>query len=310
MPLLRFVLSLLLCALVTTSAAADDFEDFDRARQAYDAQDYDEAARLFEGLVVGEVPRVRNPTLLIEGRKYLGATYLFLDRPEDAARVFEAMVRQDPDYAIDSLAFPASVVRAFEEVQSRVRRELNAAEEEESRRRDEARRREEQRLAEQLVRVQRLEELASQETVEIQNNRFFATLPFGVGQFQNGHRSFGIALAISESLLLATSITTFAIHQNARAQLEQFNGTTTPVGFDEARWTDTERISRITNQISTFSLIGVALIGIVDAHIRYVPYHRETRSRSLPSDLQSDRRDNDRIRVGLGLGDLSVRVAF
>ena len=72
-----------LMAAFALPAGADELSDFEAARRNYDKQSYAKAAKGFESLVGGVVPRARNPVVRLEARKYLGATYLFLGRDED-----------------------------------------------------------------------------------------------------------------------------------------------------------------------------------------------------------------------------------
>src|SRR5690606_6232925 len=133
-------------------------------------------------------------------RKYLGATLLFLERPVDAAEQFELLLRAEPDYRLDPVAFPAAVLAAFDTVRVRLEVARRAAEEQAEA--DERRRREELRqLQERLSRLEELEDLARVERVELPNSRWLALFPFGVGQFRNGHRKAGIFFATTQGAM-------------------------------------------------------------------------------------------------------------
>src|SRR5690606_28215553 len=54
-------------------------------------------------------------------------------------------------------------------------------------------------------RERQLEQLATQEVVIAKNSRLVASIPFRVGQFQNGSNSLGTVVLVSEGLLLATA---------------------------------------------------------------------------------------------------------
>jgi len=167
-------------AMFAWPVAADELSDFDSARRHYDKQNYTKAEKGFESLVGGAVPRAINPVVRLEARKYLGATYLFLGRKDDARDQFRRLLEEDPDYDIDPVAFPEAVVQTFQEVQKeaaveRARREALEAARKERERTDEV-----EELVRQQQRIQMLEELASVETVEKVNSRWIAALPYGV----------------------------------------------------------------------------------------------------------------------------------
>ena len=303
-------------ALVPVSVArADDLTDFEAARDAYEAQDFALAIQRFEDLVGGPVPRVRSQALRLESRKFLAASYLFVGRERDAEAQFRELLAEDPGYTLDPLAFPAAVQEAF----ARVRGQLDAEREAEAREREareEAAAREEllRRAAEQ-ERIRQLEELASVETVVQQNRRGMALLPFGVGQFRNGHRGFGLALAISQGVLLAGTMGTYlALVALRRDAVEcQFmcssvdpgdpNG---PPTATELQFADRARRLRISNLMMGGVLGALYLVSVIDAQIRFVPERRRERRRD-PDELPTGEPPSLSVSAGLGGGAISLR---
>jgi hypothetical protein len=84
-------------------------------------------------------------------------------------------------------------------------------------------------------------------------------------------------LAVSEGSLLAISIAAYVLHQDLRGQEPS------AAEIDDARLA--ERAFRYTSQIS-FGLFAVlAVTGIIDAQLRFVPSRRYERERPLPPDL-------------------------
>ena len=264
----------------TSPAVADDFDDFEAARRAYQAQRYDDSRARFESLVGGQVPRLSSRPLILESRKYLGASYLFLGREKDAEAQFDQLIRMDNAYEIDPLAFPGEVIAVFERVRERTNRILEEAarqrrDQEEQARSDEAR-----DIVEKQSRMLRIRELATSETVETQNSRVVAMIPFGVGQFQNRHDSLGTGLVISEGLLAVTSIVSFFLHESLRNEA--------PTEADRG---DAEALRdgfKLTNWISTGALAVLAVVGIVDAQLRFEPDFKEVRERTLPDELKRE----------------------
>lgn len=296
---------------VASTARADEIADFENARRAYESQEYNEAARRFEALVGGPVPRLRSRPLIHESRKYLGASYLFLGRRDAASREFQRLLEDDPEYQIDPIVFPREVVDFFSTVRDQIVRER--AERERLEREAEQRRRREQaeRLLRERERMLRLEELAATETVERVNSRVIATIPFGVGQFQNGDDVLGWTLLVSQAVLTIASVTTFILHGSLRDE--------NPAAADRDDAARLEEAFRLTNWVSTGLLGGLIVGGIVHAHVRFEPVTRTARPRELPPEL----RDGDAVepepvidapepRVDLSLGPFGagLRVQF
>ncbi len=259
-------------------ARADDLTDFESARGRYDRHDYARAVEAFRKLVGSDPPRIANALLVLESRKYYAASLLFIGSKEDARSQFRLLLQQEPDYTLDPLAFPTEVVALFEDVKQSLRRELERQREAEQNQQREAER--EARTAEQVRRYNlgRLRELSEQQKVRVENSRWIATVPFGVGQFQNSHRGLGVALATLESLAAATSVITYIGHQRV-----EHSHPATPDETDQAN--ANEKIWRATNIASFTTWAVLALAGIVDAHVRFVPARITSTPQPLPPDL-------------------------
>lgn len=314
-PIAAFWLALVTTLMVPGAAYADEIDDFEAARRAFERHDFADAARRLEGMVGGEVPALSSEVLVLEARKYLGATYLFLGRREAADEQFMLLLRQDPTYQLDPLAFAAAVVDAFKEVRERFET-VRAAEEAERQRRLEAlRQRRLEGLMRQQARIARLEAIAREETVEVRASRALALLPFGIGQFQNGHRSAGLGFAVTQGIFTLFTVSTWIWHRWLRGQANE------GVPPNEAgRFERQERAARILNQISFGTLAAVAVAGIADAQIRFVPVRRERRTRALPEwdegEVEADEVDDDDadgpsgISIGVGPGALVIQGSF
>jgi tetratricopeptide (TPR) repeat protein len=275
-----FVCVALLGALLPQPARADDLADFERARASYDAQRYAEAVQKLELLVGGETPRLATRAIVLEARKYLGASYLFVARRADAERQFALLLSEDPQYQIDPTTFPAEVREVFASVRTRLEREARALAD--ARDREEAARRAEEaeRLIRDRARLERLRELALTETIVEENSRWIAAIPFGIGQFQNGQSGLGIAFAVTEGVLGATALTMKILHDT----LPSPSGY--PSNLDIPAVRRLEAAYAITNYLAMSALAVVAIIGIVDAQLRFVPSFTRTRSRTAPEELR------------------------
>lgn len=270
----------LLLLLWSSVAFADELQDFEHARDAYLDQDYDNAVTRLESLVGGPVPRVQNPVLVLESRKYLAAAYLFLERRGDAERQFRLLLIQDPSYEIDPLAFPEAVRSVFQDVREVIERERREVDDQAQ---ADARRREQEaieRMIRQEARIARLEELATAREIVRENSRAEALIPFGYGQFRNGHRGLGIALAVGEAVSLIGALISFYIHQSLPRNVDEV------APSERARFEVVEQAARVFNWASTGVLGGLLVVGWVDAQVRFVPQITRTETRPLPPELE------------------------
>jgi tetratricopeptide (TPR) repeat protein len=265
-------------ALLARPVRADDLTDFEKARALYDKRNYTGAAAAFQAMVGTDPPRVSDRLLQLESRKYLGASLLFLGRDDAARNQFRLLLTQEPNYALDPLAFPKDVVALFVGVQSEVQAEQRLAREAEERVRAEEMRKQLEAIETERANLQRLIALASESETERKSSRWIATLPFGVGQFQNGHKNLGVALAVLESIAAVTSLATYLGHEKIADDRPGQED------LDETR--KVEAIWRKTNIASFTAFMALALFGVIDAHVRFVPSRTTARTRPLPPDLQ------------------------
>ena len=126
-------------------------------------------------------------------------------------------------------------------------------------------------------------------------------LPFGVGQFHNGHESLGTALAIVEGILAAVSIVSFIIYQTIDIPVRTMGEPESDARQDalvaEDAW-------YITNLSSTLAFAAVAAVGIIDAQVRFRPVVSRARHRPLPQDLRDD------LQLQASLRPTGLRIRF
>jgi len=268
------------CAVVCfpPSASADDLNDFEEARSLYDKRNYAGAAAAFKQMVGTDPPRVTERLLVLESRKYLAASLLFLGQQDDARAQFRLLLAQEPGYALDPLSFPTDVVTLFEKVKVTVHGELEQAREAEVRQREEEQRKQLEARQTEQENLRRLLNLASEAQTNDQHSRWIATIPFGAGQFQNGRRNLGVAFAVLEGISAATSIGSYLAHQQVADDR--------PGSGELGETRRLETLWRNTNNISFGVFAALALIGVIDAHVRFVPARVTSRPRQLPPDLE------------------------
>lgn len=274
-------------------AHADELEDFQAARAAYEAHDFARAVSLFEDLVGGATPRLEDEALVLESRKYLGAAYLFVGRPNAAETQFELLLTADPTYELDPAGFPVEVVELFAGVRQHLLERARIDEE----RAAEAARREYER-----ARIRALVEFAEEEVaIEVENSRWLAALPFGIGQFQNGDDGLGAFFLVSEALVALTTFGTLAGYLGVLGAADAdprgrfvASGEADRVGFalNVANWT------------SIGVLATLVIAGITEAELSFRPTRHVRHRRVVPPELLEG------VELGLGPGGLSLRVAF
>jgi hypothetical protein len=280
-----------LCAVVhAPHARADDLSEFESARSRYDRHDYRRAVDAFRALVGGDPPRITNALLVLESRKYYAASLLFVGADEEARLQFRLLLQQEPDYALDPLAFPTEVVVLFESVKGQLRRDIDRRREAEANEQRAAAQEAEAARLKRRENLSRLRGLAESQTIEVRNSRWLASVPFGVGQFQNGQRGLGTALAMAESFAAATSVITYFGHQGLMGDKVTANNSD---NLDQR-----ERIWRAANWASFGTFAVLAIAGIVDAHVRYVPARVIQAPRPLPEDLDRWARDQALLLTG------------
>jgi hypothetical protein len=111
------------------------------------------------------------------------------------------------------------------------------------------------------------------ETVVVRHSHLIASIPFGVGQFQNGDDALGVFFLTAESLAVVSATVSFVIHETIPSN---------PADVNRAR--TNEITSRLVNWIGVGSFIALAVGGWVQAEIAYVPQHTEIRKRPLPKE--------------------------
>lgn len=246
-----------------------------------DAAKYEECAARLGRLLDPKSPHpLSDPAIIQTARLYHATCLIGLGKNEQADVPLREAIRTDPRmHPPDSLVFPPRVVERFlklredyyKELRSEGQKLIDQAE-------LEAKAREESEK-EQRAYTLELEKLARHEVIVQQNHRWIAAVPFGVGQFQNRNAPLGWTFFGSEALMtgaLITSITVYS-HINNEAAALKARGETPSLDV-QARLADWH----VAMTISSYTLLGVALIGIAEAQLSFVPEFRSVRDRPLP----------------------------
>lgn len=267
-----------------------DAAELDRAVTMYLAGDYEGCAVHLGGLLGAGAERpFQDPFIRERARLYHATCLLFLDDKEAAREPLRDALQENPLMsAPDSLTFPPPLVSFFLEVRDEMQQLIKREEENQlALLREEAadaRRRSEERRK----RLEELERLAAEETVILKNPRWLMSVPFGVGQFQNGNKTLGWTFLIGETLLAATALGSGAI------LLDQYRQVARQDPERPLRHEDLNRNTRLaygTMTVASWGFVAVTLAGILEAHLNYVPERAETRERTLPRHLQAGREE-------------------
>ncbi len=257
--------------LLVGTARADDATELDRAKAYYEAGRWQDGADVIKEMLNADSPHaLKSPSAIERARAYYAACLIALGKNDDANQQFEKLLRQNPRFKPDPVVFPRQVTDPFYVVQSRLKGEIEAAD----RARTEAR---EKADREQRAYIANLQRLAGQETVIVKNSRWIAAIPFGVGQFQNGQESLGYALLISEALLAGTSITAGVVHMQLISDYSR-----NPTDIDYEDFVSRKNTMYQLSLYSTAALAALAIGGILQAELEFVPETREVRARPLP----------------------------
>lgn len=262
------------------AASAQGRVDVEKARAAYLARNYAEAEDRLRVLVDAKTG-LKELSLLSQARMYLGAVLLAQGKRDAAVEVFEKMILEDPSFEPDPLSFPGDVINTFFDVRGQLQEKIRQSAQNAARLEAERRARAEEERRRQEAWLAKVKQMATEEKITVRHNRLIAFLPFGAGQFQNGDRVLGWTLLVSEAACVLGTGITVPMYSYARGRAE-----------DEARSGDLERKAQLyqdrADNIRTVNLsfagafAALAITGIVQANLSYVPETFETKKRPLP----------------------------
>ena len=278
-----FALALALVASTSfeRAAQADAQADFEKARAAYRAHAYEDAEARFSALLDPRAPEKLEPAVASQARMYLGATHIAEKRIQDAERVFEKLLVEDPRYDPDPLTFPTDVLNDFIDVRARIRQRLNDAAALAARLEAEKRAREELEKKHQAERLHILEQMAAEEKITVRHSRLVASVPFGAGQFQNGQNTLGwIFLGVESALVIGSGIAFIPYNDAINRRNEEHNAG--DPDHKENLYSNRAQTAQAVNLGIVGGLVLVMAGGVLQAHLAFVPEVPETKARPIP----------------------------
>ncbi len=257
-------------------AFADDRAEVDKARSAFLRKEYAEVERRL-GAYRDSSPEVaRDAAVLPDAYFLLAAAYFRLGRDEEARALLDAMAAKRPDAEPDPLLLPPEVVDGFADAKGRIRERVAEQQKERERIQREA---EESRTREKTLlaaRIAKLESLARTETIREPHSRWLAAVPFGVGQFQNGHTALAWMLLVGEGLALVTCATTVVVYDQA---IDDAYATRDQPGVSR-QYLSRATTAKTLNLVSAITGLALGAAGLVESQVNFVPEVRVQRDRN------------------------------
>ena len=259
-------------ALLLTLALAAPDANLKRARDRFEFGAWADAAGSVRAWL-SEHPEPSGPEA-VEAFRILGISEFHLGDLAQARQAFVGLLSQDPDFTLDPFLVPPPVVEFFDRVKKENEaaliplRERKKALAEQQRLADEARRR---LIAEEQARTG-----PPAKVIQVEQRHYaFNWMPFGAGQFQNGHKAKGTAIAAAQLALGATNLAAILIHNQIADDRSRRCSPSQPIGCSRPPYTDSDRnlLERIDilKYASAALFWGVYGFGVYDAHRFYVP---------------------------------------
>jgi hypothetical protein len=258
--------------LAVALLAAPQGADLKRARDRFEFGSYAEAAGTLRAWLA-EHPNAGG-TDAVEAYRMLGIAEFKLGDRASARAAFVSLLSLDPDHALDPFLVEPKVVEFFDQVKQEHEpalaplRERRRALEEQQRLADAAR--------ERLLHDEQARSGPASKVIRVERRLYlFNWMPFGAGQFQNGHVGKGAAIAAGEVVLAAVNLASILIHNQIAENPSRRCSPSQPVGCSRPPYTDADR--RLLARLDTLKYVTAGLFwavyayGVVDAHVYYVP---------------------------------------
>ncbi len=242
-----------------------------RAKDKFEFGAWADAAGSLRQLLAGD-PELTDDEA-VDAYRMLGISEYHLGDLPQARAAFVNLLSHDPDYALDPFLVPPAIVEFFDRVKKEHEKALAPLRE---------RRRalkEQQRLAEEAKRRLLAEEQARNgpptKIVRVQERLYlFNWMPLGAGQFQNGEKAKGTAIAAGQLVLAGINIGAILVHNNL-AQDPSRSCISGQPGCSRPPYSDSDRklLSRVDAVKYTSAALFWALYawGVWDAHRHFVP---------------------------------------
>jgi hypothetical protein len=241
-----------LLAAVQPAIASTPAEDFAQAENTFKFQDYEKASKMIEALLYPKM-MLEDPALQIKAHEYLAACHFWLDNKGRMEEEFTALLTQAPLHELDAFYYPPALITQFQTLKLRLI-ELHILDPEKA------------RVDTKPECTITIEEIKKRSKLPM-------IVPFGVGQFVNGKKTKGALFLTGELVFLGMNI-------GAWAGAESLRGAD---GFYSAADADTARKLRIVQYVGLGAFVAVAVWGIIDAFVDFVPETKTVKVAPCPT---------------------------
>ncbi len=260
----RFVVIMVIFAsqwMSIRSFAATPERILEEAERAYGRSNFKKVIKMLSPLLYPKI-RFNQQEQLIQAYKLLGISYVFEKNKNEAEKQFLALLSLRPGYQLDLFVDPEAAVEVFEDVKRRNAEKIKAIlekerAEQERQRREDLRRQEEEKQRKSAA-VPKKTRIIEREVVE--HPYWINFLPFGMGQFQNGHIAKGYSVMGLElglgTLSLGISLGLRFAYPDGKVSAES--------------WNLANGLS-ITQVVSGALFFATVAYGIIDALVYYKP---------------------------------------
>jgi hypothetical protein len=262
--------SVALSLLLALAAPANTTAEFARGKIAFQRAEYARAIELLRPLLYPEV-RLETEGEMVQTHRMLGIAHLFQRQNDLAAEEFRRLLQLRPDFRMDALIDPPMVVDFFNSIIAQQEAEL--ADLENKRREAEASAERRRRMGTPCPAPGVIERRT------VRNSRMVSFLPFGAGQFQNGHTRkgwgfFGAQAAFGVVSLgaLTTNFLAYGFRPTLRCEQGGDGGQgNCPFGYGLS--SDRSRSELLTKiQVTSGVLFfATAIWGVTDAILNFEP---------------------------------------
>ena len=257
--------------LLLALALAAGPSELKRARDRFEFGAYADCAGTLRQYLATDPPL--SEAQAVDAYRMLGISEYHLGDLAQARAAFVNLLSFDPEFALDAFLVPPPIVDFFD----RVKKENEPALAPLRQRRRELR--DQQRLAEEARRRLLAEEQARAgpptKLVRVQERVYlFNWLPLGAGQFQNGDRAKGTAIAAGQVLLGLVNVGALFLHNQLANDPSRLCTSSQP-GCSRPPYTDSDRV--LFSRIDTVKYGAAGLFwalygwGVWDAHRHFVP---------------------------------------
>lgn len=262
----------LLLLLAFAAPSSSPSAELARGKTAFQRAEYARAIEILRPLLYPEV-RLASEGEMVQTHRMLGVAHLFRRQNDLAAEEFRKLLQLRPDFRMDALIDPPMVVDFFNTVLEQQAAELAELENK-------------RRLADANAQRRRIgdgpcPEPGIIERRTIRHSRVVSFLPFGAGQFQNGHRTKGWGFFTAEAALGAISLgamtTNFALYGvrptlrcEPASDSNVREGNCAP-GFALSRDRERSQMLLRVQLVSGALFFATAIWGVTDAILNFEP---------------------------------------